>query len=550
VVDSYSLNHKQFFGIFLKHYPNELKMTKEKIKKIIKKAVKDLQKEGFFQNIKIPDFEIEFSSRKEHGDYSSNIAFLLAKEAKKSPRETARIIKDKIFQGKPKIIERVENLNGFLNFFLSGAYLARTIRDILEKKENFARLKIGRGQKVNLEFISANPTGPLHLGNARGGFCGDVLANVLERAGYRTAREYYVNDMGRQVLFLANSLKGKEPSYKNEYIQELKKRKEKDPKKAIRFIVSQIKKTTKRMGIKFDKWVYESSLEKEKKACLDLLKKKNLVYQKDNALWFKSSRFGDDKDRVLLRSREKTIYSQDTYFLSDIAYLKNKFDRGFDRLIFFLGAEHFGYLPRLKAAAQALGFERERIRPIIFQLVKLFEKGKEVKMSKRKGSYITIDELLDEVGVDAARFFFLLRSYNNHLLFDLDLAKEQSEKNPVFYIQYAHARICSILKKAKVGRAKPQWGYKGPNHPKELQLIKKLIIFPEIIEQTAKDYQIQRLPQYALGLATAFHQFYQECQVISKNKKLSQSRLGLVLATKIILKEALSLMGISAPEKM
>jgi arginyl-tRNA synthetase len=475
---------------------------------------------------------------------------VIAKEVKENPLEIAKIINNQlsIINKKLNLFEKIEVVKpGFINFFVSKEYLQRQVEEILRKKDKYGQLKIGKRKKVNVEFISANPTGPLHIGNARGGFCGDVLANLLEKAGYKPFREYYVNDMGRQIEILKNSLEGKQPSYLGPHIDFLKKKKVKNIQEAIKIILEKyIKTTVEKMGIKFDKWFFESELYKKKEIekVLDFLKKKKLTYEKEGALWFKSTKFGDDKDRVLIKTGDK-----ETYFLSDVAYLENKFKRGFKLLIIFLGAEHHGYTGRLIAAAKALGYNPENVKPIIMQLVKLLERGREVRMSKRTGIYVTIDELIDEVGVDVSRFFFLTRNYDSHLIFDLDLAKEQSEKNPVYYIQYAHARICSILKKApkyNIRNAK----YELLNHPSELNLIKQLIRLPEIIEDTTKDYQVQRLPRYATDLATAFHQFYRDCKVLLENNSLSQARLALVLATKTILKNTLDLMGLSAPEKM
>ncbi len=507
-------------------------MVRREIEKIIEKALENLYKKKI-------DIEVEQPAELSFGDYATNAAMLL----KKNPQQITEAIKS-------PILEKVEVRNGFINFFLSKEYLQKQVKEILRKKEKYGSLKIGKKKKINVEFISANPTGPLHVGNARGGFCGDVLSNVLEKAGYKPFREYYINDKGRQIEILKNSLEGKEPSYKNPYIDELKKKGIKDVKRAVNFIIKKIKQTTERMGIKYDKWFFESDLYKKKEIdkILNFLKRKKLIYEKEGAIWFKSTKFGDDKDRVLLKTGEK-----ETYFLSDIAYLRNKFRRGFSYLIMFLGAEHHGYAPRLKAGAISLGFKAERVKPIIYQLVKLREKGRELRMSKRTGIYITIDELIDEVGVDISRFFFLTRNYGNHLIFDLDLAKEQSEKNPVYYIQYAHARICSILRKVKSQKSKVKitnQNLKLLNHPSELALIKQLIRLPEIIEDIAEDYQVQRLPQYATDLATVFHQFYRDCKVLSDDKDLTKARLSLVLATKTVLKNVLDLMGISAPEKM
>ena len=357
---------------------------------------------------------------------------------------------------------------------------------------------------------------------------------------------------GEQIKKLGHSVIGDaEAVYQGRYIEELKKKiKGNNPEKigqsAAKIILQEmIKPTIKKMKIKFDVWFSEKTLyqKKEVDRILDVLKKKKLSYGKEGALWFKSTQFGDDKDRVLIKAG-----GEETYLASDIAYLKNKFVRGFQKLIFFWGADHYGYVARILAAAEALGYKKEQIDIIVMQLVRLIRDGKEVRMSKRTGTYVTLDELIDEVGLDVARCFFLTRSADTHLNFDLALAKTQSEKNPVYYIQYAHARICSILRKVKMSKARPRTDLL--EHPAELKLIRQLMRLPEIVEDTSQDFQIQRLPQYAVDLATVFHQFYRDCHVISEDKNLSQARLSLVLAAKIVLKNTLSLMGISAPEKM
>ncbi|RLC40286.1 MAG: arginine--tRNA ligase [Candidatus Nealsonbacteria bacterium] len=525
---------------------------------LIKKAIKLLQKERIFPKFEVSEIKIEHSKEKDHGDYSTNVAMEIAKNTKKRPMEIAENLKSQISNLKSNFFEKIEVAEpGFINFFLSKEFLQTQIKEILKKGKEFGKLNIGKNKKVNVEFISANPTGPLTLGNGRGGFYGDTLANVLEKAGYKVKREYYINDVGTQIRKLGHSVIGDSQAlYKGKYIEELRKRiKGKDPdevgQKAAKIILKEmIKPSVKRMGIKFDKWFSEKSLyEKgEVDKILNWLKKKKLAYEKEGALWFKAAKFGDDKDRVLVRQN-----GQKTYFASDIAYLKNKFQRGFNFLIFLWGADHAGYVKRMEAAVEALGYKKEQVRFIIMQLVKLFEKGKEVRMSKRTGSFVTLDELIEEVGLDVARFFFLQRSPGSHLNFDLDLAKVRGEKNPVYYVQYAHARICSILKNLKSQNLKLKTATQNLNllnHPSELELIKQLIKFPEVVEDIARDYQVQRLPQYTLDLARQFHDFYEKCRVISPDKNLTQSRLALILATKIVLKNTLDLMGISAPERM
>ena len=474
-------------------------MVREEIKKAIEKAVKEY---------KLPEVLVEYS--KDHGDYSTNIAMIIAKKERKNPQEVAKKLVGKIEDKR----WRVEIAgSGFINFFLSDEYLKKAKVD--------TKLKIGKGE-INVEFISANPTGPLTLGNGRGGFGGDVLSNVLEKAGYNVTREFYINDRGKQVQGL------KEGVYKGE------------TRTATQIQKENQKVITKEMKIKFDVWFSEKSLTKEIAKSLAFLKKKGLTYEKDNALWFKSTSFGDDKDRVLVKENGET-----TYLASDVAYLKNKFNRGFDKLIIFLGADHHGYIGRMKAAVEALGYNKKQLDFIIMQLVTLMESGEAKRMSKREGVYKTIKELIDSLGLDVVRFFFIQRGANSHLIFDLDLAKEKSEKNPVYYVQYAYARMSSILRKAKI---KPS----NLNLLKEedMKLLKQVVRFPEIVEDTAKDYQMQRIPQYAIELAESFHRFYQCCPVISEDKKLTASRLALIELTRSILKETLDLMGISAPEKM
>jgi len=478
-------------------------MVRQEIKKTIKKAVRKYKVSGFL---------VETQKEKNHGDYSTNVAMIIAKKEKRNPQEVANLLIKKMEDKRWKIEIAGP---GFINFFLSDEYL--------KKVKVSTKLNIGKRKKINVEFISANPTGPLTLGNGRGGFGGDVLSNVLKKAGYDVTREFYINDRGNQIKRL------KEGDYKGE------------TRTASQIQKENQKVITKKMKINFDVWFSEKSLTKEIAKSLTLLKKKGLTYEKDNALWFKSTSFGDDKDRVLVKKNGET-----TYFASDIAYLKNKFDRGFSKLIIFLGADHYGYIGRMKAAVEALGYDKKQIDFVVMQFVALMESGKVKKMSKRAGVYRTVKELIDDLGLDIVRFFFIQRGANSHLIFDLELAKEKSQKNPVYYIQYAYARMSSILRKAKIKPAKKLSLLKE----EDMDLMKQVIRFPEIVEDTAKDYQMQRIPQYAIELAESFHRFYQYCPVISDDKKITASRLALVKTTQEILKETLNLMGISAPEKM
>ena len=534
-------------------------MIRTEIKNLTEKAVKSLYR-------KEVEVEVERPQGPDYGDYATNVAMIL----KKNPQEIASAIKS-------NILEKIEVRNGFINFFISKKYLQDQISEILKQKEKFGELKIGKNQKVNIEHCSTNPTGPLHLGHGRGAFWGDTLSNVFEKAGYKATREYFINDHGKQILLLGKSINARyleilgqkfeigEDFYKGEYIKDIanglvKKGKDKYLKLAeekrvqaftefgLQKMLAETKNLLNKIGIKHDVWFSERELYKKGlvKKSVELLKKRGFTYEKEGALWFVSTKFGDDKDRVLIKAD-----GEPTYFASDIAYHLNKVSRKYNLIINGWGADHWSYKTRLMAAAKVLGFDN-RLKIIVGQFVRLVEKGKEVKMSKRGGTFFALEDLINEVGLDVVKFFFLTKSVDTHMDFNLDLAKEQSEKNPVYYVQYAHARICSILRKcgkSEIRNLKSE-NLKLLNHPSELALIKQLIRLPEVVEDTVKDYQVQRISQCALDLATSFHQFYRDCQVISEKEGLNKSRLNLILATKIVFKNILNLMGISAPEKM
>lgn len=531
-------------------------MIREEIKNLIEKSIKELQKAKKLLKFDIPKIQIEHPEEKAHGDYATNIALKAAKIVGKTPIEIAEMITNQllIINKKLKFFKEIKIAKpGFINFFLSKEYLQKQVGEILRKGEKFGQLKIGKGKKVQVEFISANPTGPLTVGNTRGGPFGDVLGNILEKAGFKVEKAYYINDYGMQIFALGHSvLKDEKAQYKGDYIDYLNKKiKEKDPYRvgelAAKIIIDEmIKKTVERMGIKYDEWLSETKIHKLSfvDKILKILKKKNLIYQKEGAIFFKSSKFGDGRDRVLVKKN-----GWKTYLAGDIALHYYKFEKKkFDKVINIWGADHYGDVPGFLAAMEALG-KKDKVDIILLQFVTILERGEKKKMSKRMGVFVTMDELLNQVGPGVIRFFFLQKSAETHLNFDLSLAKIEGEKNPVYYVQYAHARICSILRKAKSYKPKAL-SYKLLNHPSELALIKQLIRLPEVIEDTTEDYQIQRLPQYALNLATVFHQFYRDCKVLTEDKNLKEARLGLILATKIILKNILNLMGISAPEKM
>jgi len=515
------------------------------VKDEIKKLLKEITGKGA---------ELERPAEPKFGDYSTNVALKIAQTEGKDPKKTADDLIKKFQVSGFKFQDMFEKVKtagpGFINFFLSSKCLQDELKEIIKQKKSYGNLKIGKGKKVQVEFISANPTGPLTVGNARGGPFGDVLANVLNKAGFKAEKAYYVNDYGAQILALGHSvMKDSKAKYQGEYIDELNQRlKEKSPaktgRKAVKIIIEEmIKKTTDRMGIKYDEWTLESELYKLGRVdqILNSWKEKGLIYQKEKAWWFCSSKYGDDKDRPVIKSDGAR-----TYLAGDIAHHDYKFnEKKFDQVINVWGADHHGDVKRLEAAVDVLG-HKGKLEIILLQFVTLFDKGGKKKMSKRTGNFVTMDELLDQVGVDAARFFFLQKSPDTHLNFDIALAKEQSKKNPIYYVQYAYARICSILNKTKT--SKPN--FELLTHPAELKLIKELSKFPEIIEDTAKDYQVQRLPYYALELASQFHRFYEQCRVIDKNKELSRARIGLIKAAQIVLENVLGVMGISAPKKM
>ena len=533
-----------------------------------------------------PDFKdevlVEIPENKEHGDYTSSVAFSLSKTLRRPPQAVAEELVKKLNSQKIKDFSKIESVNGFVNFVLSEVCLYHQLKEILNQKNKYGfkdippSLKLRRTMQV--EFISANPTGPPTIGNGRGGFYGDVLANILETQGYKVTREFYVNDRGGQILALGRSIKlvqgeklnlspfkrslaGGEKTeldnlYKGNYINELAKQigknlsVEEAGQEAVDLILNTyIKPVIKKFGINFNVWFSEKSLYRNGiyKKVMENLMQKDLVYEKDGATWMKTSELGDTKDRVLIKSN-----GDETYFMSDILYHLNKFEvRKFDKVINIWGADHHGDIPRLIGALKILGIDLERFKIMLIQFVRLVSSGSKTKVSKRAGTFITLEELVDKVGLDAARFFFLMYSNDTHMDFDIDLAKERSQKNPVYYVQYAHARVSSILRKAGISKLQALSPKLISLKTKaELNLIRKLIEFPEILSNIAANYEVHRLPRYALELAREFHNFYEKERVISEDKKLTSARLALVLAAKIVLGNALNLMGIKASDKM
>ena len=542
-------------------------MQKE-LRKIINKALSDLlgMEQVGFPPVKYAKGDagqfngvnVEYPKDEKFGDYATNAALVLAKKMGKSPMEIAESIKYKVESIKHDWIAKIEvAAPGYVNFYLSEKFLQDKVAEINEKKEDFGKSEIGKGIKINNEFISANPTGPLTVGNGRGGFCGDSLSRILRKVGFEVTNEYYINDAGGQLEKLGHSvLQDDKAVYAGEYIQELHKKYghledvvEVGCLAAKDVLEEIIKKTVaEKMQIFFDVWTSERAIQDEGyvERAIEILKGKNMTYESEGALWLKTTEFGDDKDRVLIKSD-----GQKAYFAGDCGYMLNKIERGAAKLIMGLGADHHGYVARMKALAKALGFEGD-FRFIISQLVRIMKDGKEVRMSKRAGNVVEISELIEKVGHDVTRFFFLMYSPDTHMNFDLGLAEERSQKNPVFYVQYAHARICSILGKAKeMGIDFSGAELEGLKHEKELSLIRELNKFPELVEELAESYEVHKLPYYAIKLADKFHSFYNDCQVIDEeNLELTKARISLITAVKIVLGETLELIGVEAPEKM
>jgi len=522
-----------------------------------------------------PTFTFEIPKIETHGDLSVNLAMQLAGELKQNPRQIAKnIVNNLTFDS--TYIARVEIAGpGFINFFYAPSYLQNFVQEILDKNKNFGRNKSGRNQKAQVEFVSANPTGPLTIGHGRQAVIGDTIANFLEWSGYQVIREYYFNNAGRQMRVLGDSVKlryrelcGEKIDFPDEFYQgqyileiarELKKEhgndllKQQDSdifkEKAEDLIFADIKNTLARLGIVFDVFYNERDLydSGEIDQVIQFFKEKDLAYEKDGALWFRTTRFGQDQDRVIVKST-----GEPTYRLPDIAYHRTKFERGFDLVVDIFGADHIATYPDVLAGIKALGYDENKIRVLIHQFVTLYQGQEKVKMSTRKANFVTLDELMDEVGADVTRWFFLMRSMESHLNFDLGLAKTQSDENPVYYNQYAHARICSILRNAEEKKVKyinRETLYRLTN-TSEFQLIKKLMEFPNLVQRCAEEYTPHQLTQYLSEVSTAFHKFYTECWVLTEDNELSQARLALCLATRTVLANGFKILGVTAPEKM
>jgi arginyl-tRNA synthetase len=524
------------------------------------------------------DVEVVRPSHPEHGDLATNLAMKLARPYRRPPLAIAQALADELAHDDEEaaaqtlIAEATVAAPGFLNMRLADPALERTIDAVLATPQAWGRVRALDPQRINVEFVSANPTGPLHIGNARGAFVGDLLCRVLEAGGHSVSREYYFNDFNAQVRNLGLSVFAvrlgqpiPEDGYRGTYVEDLAAEVPEalwaeatadgaDPGTALGPWAAErcragIEASLERLGVRFDVWKSEGSLHREGwvDRAIDRLRAAGQLYEKDGALWFRSTAFGDDKDRVVRRSNGEV-----TYFGSDIGYVAEKFSREFDHLVYVWGADHHGTVARLRNAAQAMGYDREAVEIILIAWVRFVRDGREISMSKRSGEFITLDELLAEIGVDAARWFFGSRGHTSGIDFDIELAKKQSAENPVYYVQYAHARIASILRKAaSAGLAPGDSVAGGVSGTPEGSLAREVVRFPEVVEDAVAAKETHGLTAYATDLATAFHAFYRDARVVDESEpERSRRRLALVEATRITLANALGLLGISAPESM
>lgn len=582
---------------------NMIELAKQQVKETVMNALGRLVAEGKIEAVPLPAFNVERPADVSHGDFSCNAAMASAKALRNNPRAIGQMIADAaVLDG--TVFEKIEVAGpGFLNFFISPLWFNETVGEVISSGSDYGKTELGKGKRVLVEFVSANPTGPMHIGNARGGALGDSLSSVLQFAGYEVEREFYVNDAGNQIEKFGKSLSIRymqiadgsksdviasygdddvcrkifedeenfpmpEDVYKGVDIIEHaynfykingdkfvnadeESRKSALVEYALPLNIDGLEKDLAKYRIVYDTWFRESSLHKSGavKQIVDMLTEKGQTYEKDGAIWFKASDFGDDQDRVLVRAN-----GIPTYFVPDIAYHYNKLvTRGFDKAIDILGADHHGYIARMKAALTALGVDASKLDIVIMQMVMLVRNGETVKLSKRSGKAITLSTLLDEVPIDAARFFFNLRDPNTHLEFDLELAIEESSNNPVFYVQYAHARICSILRRMEeegTGYSNIPVSELNFNHPAELALIRHIATLPNCINEAAKDYNPSKITKYLCDLAQLFHKFYDNCKIKGEEENILQSRLSLCVATKTVFKNLLDLLKVDAPEKM
>jgi len=552
---------------------------KKILRDLITAAVENARKAGELTFDTLPAFDVEAPKQADHGDLATNLALVLAKQAKLPPRKVAELLIKRL-DPPEGMLAKVEIAGpGFINFFINDTFWYRVIPEIYELGPAYGNSEVGAGQKVQVEFVSANPTGPLHIGHGRGAALGDALANLLAATGHQVVREYYINDVGNQILTLGKSLYFRlrelggeviefpEDGYQGGYMKDLARdylaqgktpppvpAHEDDLRELGRYagdaILAEIQQDLKDFGVRFDNWFSETELYRQGlvEKSFDLLKERGYLYEADGALWFKATEFGDEKDRVVQRSNGAT-----TYFASDVAYHLLKFQQGYDLVVDIWGADHHGYVPRLQAAAQALGMQG-RLKVILVQLVSLVRQGQPVAMTTRGGTFITLREVLDEVGQDAARFIFLTRRPDAQLEFDLDLAKQQSSENPVYYVQYAHARLASVFRQAAaqnipVGAPDPGL-FPRLSLPEELALLKLLAGYPELVEAAARNLEPHRITYFLTELAAQLHSYYYKHRFITDDLELTRARLGLVAGVKTVLAHGLKILGVEAPETM
>ena len=548
------------------------------IKQIIHDALEKAQQAGELELSSFPEIVVEKPKDEKMGDFSTNIGMTLAKSERKNPKTIAESVARHLKSGD---LSKVEVAGpGFINIKMSQEFFLKRLRNAVSQGENFGSSDSGQGTKVMIEFVSANPTGPLHVGHGRGAAVGDCLARIMKKAGYDLSTEYYINDVGNQMNFLGRStwlryreLKGEaiefpEDHYRGDYIKDIAQEVidqkgdeflNKPEEECIPFfrrfakdnILKGIEKDLSEFRVNFDNWFSEESLYEDKSVekAVDWLKGQGHIYEKDGAVWLKSSAFDDDKDRVIVKQT-----GERTYFCSDIAYHQNKINRGFKKLINLMGADHHGYVPRMEAVLEAMGYDKKIFKILLVQFVSLLRAGEKVSMSTRSGEFETLADVVSEVGVDATRYFFLMRSSDTHLDFDLELAKKETPDNPVFYIQYAHARICSIFRAAEengvIWDSSAGVDLAPLNEDEEFAIIQAILSFPEIVEKSARALEVHRISHYLLDLVSRFDGYYSRHRVISDDKSLTQARLFLLDGLRITIRNGFELMGISSPEKM
>ena len=557
---------------------------KSRLDALLKATIDACFKQGKLIVTRLPEYVIEIPNNPDHGHFATNLPLILAASQKRRPQEIASVIVDHL-RDRQGLLEKAEVAGpGFINFRIKPKAWYGVLSDIVRLKEDYGRNMMGNGQRVLIEFVSANPTGPLHLGHGRGAALGDTLCRILSFCGYHVIREFYVNDAGQQVWLLGESIFSRfkqmvdpeypfpENGYHGDYIYDLAKKipegtdlKYMPKEKAVdlcaqmgkEIMLEEIKRDLSLFRVAFDVWYSESDLHHSGllRNVLDKIREKGQLYEKEGALWIKTSHFGDDKDRVI---RKKD--GQFTYFAADISYHLEKRKRGFTKAINIWGADHHGYVPRMKAALLAHGFPEGWLSVMLIQLVKLWKAGQEIKMSKRAGDYVTLQELMDEVGVDAVRFVFLTKNHDSTLDFDIDLVKKQDSDNPVYYVQYAHARICSIFRKAASEGIflpdQPDGLLKGLVLDEEMALIRLMAGFPPLIEEISKSLEPHRLTYYLTDLAALFHRYFNlgtkmpDHRIVTNDRQLSQAKLLLAEAVRVVIANGLKLLGISAPDKM